>query len=444
MDIMALLIGLLVGILIGWIWRNRGATATERERGAQAARLESQAGRLGALEAELDERRDAERDASHEAVKLRAQLESLTTRLEERKEDQKLMAGELKEQNDKLMTEKSKDFQERSQKSIVELMKPFKDQLEGFRKELTEKGQQATQERISLQEQVKLLRTLNAQIGDEARNLTRALKGDAKARGNWGEVLLSRVLELSGLEEGRDFVRERSETIEDNKRLRPDVVVNLPDDRHLVIDAKVTLVDYDAYCAADTDEDRQGAMKRHIGAIRTHVRGLAGKRYEHLGSLHTVDFVFMFMPIEAAFTEAMRHDSSFFDEAIAEKVLVVTPTNLLAALRSVETIWRHERQTKNVLEIARQAGALHDKFVGFAEDLQGIGKRIEQTQSAYEGALSKLSTGKGNLVSRVQKLEELGAKTKKKMPELLVELSEEDGGLPAPPRLTAVAFDEDA
>jgi DNA recombination protein RmuC len=447
MEIIASVVSLLIGLLVGWLWRNQGAKTAEREHGAQQARLEARDARLSELESEVEERRDAERDVSHEAVRLRTQLESANKRLEEREADQTLMVAQFKESAGEIMEDRSKAFQERSQKSITELVKPLKDQLEGFRKELTEKGQEANQERISLQEQVKLLRQENAHIGEEARNLTRVLKGDSKARGNWGELALSRILESSGLEEGRDFVREKSETVEDNKRLRPDVIINLPDARHIVIDAKVTLTAYDAYCHAESDQDRAVAMKAHIAAIRTHVKGLGDKSYEHLGSLNTVDFVLMFMPVEPAFTEAMREDRAFFEEAISQRVLIVTPSNLIAILRTVESIWRRERQTKNVLEIARQAGGLYDKFVGFAGVLEKLGKQLDAARTQYDMAMSQLSTGKDNLVRKVQRLDELGAKTKKQLPEHLIEASVQGvEALPATaPVLKAVnAEDEDS
>ena len=425
MEIIASIVGLIIGLLVGWLWRNKSAKSAERDHGAQQARLEARDARVTALESELEDRRDAERDASHDAVRLRAELEGVTKRLEERESDQALMLAQFKESAGEVMESRSKAFQERSQKSITELVKPLKDQLEVFRKELSEKGQAATTERIGLQEQVKLLREANAHIGEEARNLTRVLNGDSKSRGNWGELALRRILESSGLEEGRDFVRERSETVEDNKRLRPDVVINLPDARHLVIDAKVTLTAYDAFCQADNDADRAVAMKAHIAAIRGHVKGLAEKKYDHLGSLNTVDFVLMFMPVEPAFTEAMREDRAFYDEAMQKQILIVTPSNLMAILRTVESIWRRERQARNVDEIARQAGSLHDKFVGFAETLETVGKQLEKAQVSYDKAVSQLSTGKDNLVRKVQKLEELGAKTKKQLPDHLVEASEE-------------------
>lgn len=445
MEIIVAIVSLLIGLLAGWLWRNHAAKGTEREVGAQMARLEVKDQRLAELESELEERRDAERDASHDAVRLRAELQSAKMRLEEREADQALMLAQFKASAGEIMEDRSKAFQERSQKSITELMKPLKDQLEVFRRELTEKGHQATQERIGLKEQVKLLREANVHIGEEARNLTRVLRGDSKARGNWGELALSRILESSGLEEGRDFEREKSETVEDSKRLRPDVIINLPDGRHLVIDAKVTLTAYDAFCQAENDEDRAVAMKAHIAAIRGHAKGLAEKSYEHLSSLNTVDFVLMFMPIEPAFTEAMRADRAFYDEAISKQVLIVTPSNLMAILRTVESIWRRERQARNVDEIARQAGSLHDKFIVFATTLEEVGKKLEGARSQYDKAVSQLSTGKGNLVRRVKALEELGAKTKKKMPETLLEASADElEALPvATPVLKAVNAEDE-
>jgi DNA recombination protein RmuC len=300
-------------------------------------------------------------------------------------------------------------------------VKPLKEQLEGFKKQLTETEKSASQERISLKEQVKNLKEMNTKISDDAQNLTRALKGDSKTRGNWGEMVLARVLELSGLQKGREFETQVTGTTSDGNRVYPDVIVQLPESRQVVVDAKVSLVAYDAYCAADDADTRKAAMKDHINSIRTHAKGLSKKNYQGIEGITTIDYVLMFMPIEAAFTDAMREDRTIFDEAISNKVLIVTPSTLLAVLRTIESIWKHERQTKNAVEIARQAGGLHDKFVDFTKDLLDIGTRLGQAHGSYEAALNKLSKGNGNLVRRAKNLDTLGAKTKKKFAESLEE-----------------------
>ena len=461
--IVALLVGLAIGVIIGWLMKSvKGKEASSEARAevqkrleaqaAEVARLELQAERSAELKAELERQSSSAQEAHKRVVQLESELASAAERLsdhkaqvaqrdEERRHEQERREQERKEgEADKsearermlaqfkaaaheIVEERTKAFDEKSQKSIGELVKPLKEQLEGFRKQLSESEKSASKERVSLTEQIKNLKELNAQIGDEARSLTRALKGESKTRGNWGEMVLARVLELSGLSEGREFETEVSETDSEGKRKRPDVIVHLPDDRQVVIDAKVTLVHYDAYCDAESDETRSAAMKQHIASIRGHVRGLSSKNYQHLESIKTLDYVLMFMPIEAAFTEAMRTERDIFEDAISRRVLIVTPSTLLAVLKTVETIWRHERQTTNVLEIARQAGALYDKFVGFSASLEKVGARLQQAQQSYDMAFSQLTHGKGNLVGRVKRLEKLGAKTSKKLPEALLEAS---------------------
>jgi len=445
--VIALILGVTLGLIIGWLWRGSRSRPGDPDDAARLALLEDRAKRTEAIEAQLKERTSAAQEAEKNEVQLRTELEGLKARMDEDKvteaerevdrkaeeakkaADQELMVAKFKAAAHEIVEERTKAFDKTSKKSIGELVKPLKEQLEGFRKQLTETEKNASKERISLEEQVKHLREMNARISDEAQNLTRALKGDSKARGNWGEMVLARVLELSGLEEGREFETEVSQTNEDGKRKRPDVIVHLPGDRQVVIDAKVSLNDYDTFCESEGTEDQNAALKRHVASIRGHVKGLSGKNYQHLENITTIDYVLMFMPIEAAFTEAMRFDRALYDEAISKKVLIVTPSTLLAVLRTIETIWRHERQTRNSVEIARQAGALYDKFAGFSGTLEQIGQRIGQAQTAYDNAYSQLSTGKGNLVSRVKRLEALGAKTSKKLPDSLneVELIEDLG-----------------
>ena len=438
--IAALLVGVALGTVIGRLWQ---ASRTQGDGGDTAARLallEERAGRVDGLEAELTERRTAVQEAATTVARLEAQLEAQQTSAaqeeeaakqaaEKQRQDHERMVAQFKAAAHEIMEERTKAFDAKSKKSIGELLKPFEKQLGDFQKHMTEAEKHASKERITLQEQVKMLNETNTQMSEEARNLTRALKGDNKSQGNWGEVVLGRVLELSGLEEGREYETEVSETAEDGSRKRPDVVIHMPGNRQVVVDAKVSLKHYEQYCDADDAEAQAEAMKLHIASIRGHVKGLSAKNYQDLNSITTIDYVLMFIPIEASFTEAVRHDRSLYDEAINKNVLIVTPSTLLAVLRTIETMWRNERQTKNAVEIAKQAGALYDKFVGFSETLSQVGGRIGQAQVAYEKAFSQLTTGRGNLVNRVKNLEALGAKTTKQFSQSISDAADDAAAL---------------
>ena len=437
--ILALIIGTVLGTAIGWLLRSTRSNSGNNEDIARLAILEERAKRVDELETKLEVTQTTEQEANKRAIQLTAELNILQANLDQQKEteeqqaaaekadaekkrqDQETMVAQFKAAAHEIVEQRSKAFDETSKKSIGDLVKPLKEQLEGFKKQLTETEKSASQERISLKEQVKNLKEMNTKISDDAQNLTRALKGDSKTRGNWGEMVLAKVLELSGLQKGREFETQVTGTTPDGKRVQPDVIVQLPESRQVVVDAKVSLVAYDAYCAADDADARKAAMKNHINSIKTHAKGLSKKNYQGIEGITTIDYVLMFMPIEAAFTDAMREDRTIFDEAISNKVLIVTPSTLLAVLRTIESIWKHERQTKNAVEIARQAGGLHDKFVDFTKDLLDIGTRLGQAHGSYEAALKKLSEGNGNLVRRAKTLDTLGAKTKKKFAAALEE-----------------------
>jgi len=422
--IIALAVGAALGIVIGRLWQSSRTQGDSQDQAAKLALLEERASRVDQLEAQIEESRTAENDANTQVVKLETQLAAQQQTAEQeaqaqqaeakkQREDQERMVAQFKAAAHEIMEERTKVFDAKSKKSIGELLKPFEKQLGDFQKHMKEAEKHASKERVTLQEQVKMLNDTNSQMSEEARNLTRALKGDNKSQGNWGEMVLTRVLELSGLEEGREYETEVSETAADGSRKRPDVVVQLPGNRQVIIDAKVSLKHYEQYCETDDADAQADAMKQHVASIRTHFKGLASKNYQGLNSITTIDYVLMFIPIEASFTEAVRADRSLYDEAISKNVLIVTPSTLLAVLRTIETMWRTERQTKNAVEIAKQAGALYDKFVGFSETLTQVGQRIGQAQVAYEKASSQLTSGHGNLVNRAQKLEALGAKTSK-------------------------------
>ena len=270
---------------------------------------------------------------------------------------------------------------------------------------------------------------MNQQITQEAKNLTTALKGQSKTQGNWGEFILESILEKSGLVKGREYVVQESITAESGKRFQPDVIIKLPENRSIVIDSKVSLNAYEKYISNEDEHQKQLALREHINSIRSHTKNLNSKNYQNLYQLESLDFVLMFMPIEPAFALAVQNDPSIFNDAFEMNIVIVSPSTLLATLRTVESIWRQEKQNKNAMEIARQGGALYDKFVGFLEDLKSIGDRLDQAKGSYDNAWKKIKEGSGNLVSRAEKIKQLGAKVSKTLPSSILnrtDLEEDD------------------
>jgi DNA recombination protein RmuC len=276
----------------------------------------------------------------------------------------------------------------------------------------------------ALKEQLLGLKDLNQQMTKEATNLTRALKGDSKMQGNWGELVLERVLEKSGLEKDREYFVQQSFNREDGKRVLPDVVLHLPDNKRMVIDSKVSLTDYERYANSD-DDDKTQFLKAHVNSINKHVSQLSEKKYEDLYDIESPDFVLMFIPIEPAFAVALNQDNMLYNKAFEKNIVIVTPSTLLATLRTVDTMWNNEKQQRNALEIAKQAGALYDKFEGLVVDLTGVGKKIDAAKTDYSAAMNKLVDGKGNLIGRIEKLKKMGAKAKKSLPEAILKRSED-------------------
>ncbi len=326
----------------------------------------------------------------------------------------------------KILEEKSERFTKQNQTNLETTLNPLREQLSEFRKRVEDVYDKDSKDRTSLRTELSHLQMLNQRIGEEALNLTRALKGDNKAQGNWGEVVLERVLEESGLRKGHEYDTQVALRSDEGQRRNPDVIVHLPDNKDIVIDAKVTLTAYERYCNASTEAERDTALRQHIAAVRAHIDGLSLKQYENLPGVRSLDFVLIFIPIEAAFLAAFEHDASVFREAYEKNIIVVSPTTLLATLRTVQTIWRYERQNANADAIAKQAGALHDQFALLLQSLQDIGKHLDKSRDAYEQTVDRFSRGRGNLVKRVNDLAKLGAKTKKALPPELLERAEDD------------------
>ena len=367
--------------------------------------LKTEHGRAMDLEARLQA---AQRETG-EKVKL----------LQEAREQMKL---EFQAIAQKLFDDKSEKFSQHNKSSLGELLNPLKDQLGEFRKKIEDVYDKETRDRVSLFNEIVALKDLNVKMSTEALNLTRALKGDSKAQGNWGEMVLEKVLEASGLQKGREYETQGNYSNEDGQRLRPDVIVHLPDNKQIVIDAKVSLTAWERYSAdaeATDDGNRAVHLQSHIDSLKTHIRALSGKNYQDLYGINTPDYVLMFVPIEPAFLKALEMDPELFSQAFQRNIMLVCPSTLLVSLKTIHSIWRYEYQNRHALEIADQAGKLHDQFVLFAESLQDVGIKIGKAQEAYDMAHKRLVSGKGNLVRRVEQLETLGAKARKKMPEFL-------------------------
>lgn len=325
-----------------------------------------------------------------------------------------------------IFDEKGKKFTEQNQTNLTQLISPLREQIKTFEKKIQDTYDKESHDRITLFHEIKHLKDLNQQISKDALNLTQALKGETKTQGTWGEVILERVLSLSGLEKGREYETQVSLKDDDNKSYQPDVIVHLPDKKDIIIDAKVTLVAYERMQSAQHEEEKALHRAAHLQSIRSHIKLLSDKQYQKLKGIQTLDFVLMFIPIEPALTVAMQADESLFNEALSRNIVMVTPSTLLATLRTIQNIWRFDYQNQNAVKIAQKAGDLYDKFVAFVEDLQEIGKRMESTQKSYEAAMNKLSDGRGNIVKRVQELKTMGAATSKQLPDgLLLEADSE-------------------
>ncbi len=335
-----------------------------------------------------------------------------------------LMKAEFEALSQRLMADRSKELQAQHQESLAHVLKPLAGELEAFKKRINEVYEHETRDRVSLRAEISSLKALNQKMSEDAINLTRALKGDNKAAGNWGELVLDQVLSASGLREGHEYHRQTSFTGDAGQRLQPDVVVSLPDQKCLVVDAKLSLKDYEHAMAASDELTRQTALKAHANSLKAHIRGLSGKNYSGLSGITTVDFVIMFVPVEPAFSAAFETQPSLFTEALSQGVVIASPSTLLALLRTVEHVWRIENQNANTRQIAELGGKLYDQFALFAESFQEVGERIQKSQDAYEKATARLASGRGNLVRRAEQLKTLGVSATKQLPSGLQELDD--------------------
>ncbi|MDN3665716.1 DNA recombination protein RmuC [Algibacter miyuki] len=325
----------------------------------------------------------------------------------------------------KILDEKSEKFTLQNKENIKNILTPLQEKIKGFEEKVDLTQKESISMHSALKEQLLGLKDLNQQMTKEATNLTRALKGDSKMQGNWGELVLERVLEKSGLEKDREYFVQQSFTLEDGSRVLPDVVLNLPDGKKMIIDSKVSLTDYERFVNAE-DEEKPLFLKAHVNSIRRHVDQLSAKNYQDLYDIESPDFVLLFIPIEPAFAVVVNEDNAIYNKAFEKNIVIVTPSTLLATLRTIDSMWNNEKQQQNAVEIARQAGALYDKFEGLVRDLTNVGKKIDAAKTDYSAAMNKLVDGRGNIITSVEKLKKMGAKAKKALPEAIIKRAQEE------------------
>lgn len=347
--------------------------------------------------------------------KFKAQDEKYKTLKEELETVHKKYSNEFELIANKILDEKSQKFTDQNKTNLDIILNPLKEKIKDFEAKVDKAYKDESAERITLKTEIKHLIDLNKQISEDANNLANALKGENKTQGNWGELILEKVLERSGLVKDQEYRLQFSTNNDEGKRIQPDAVIMLPDNKHIVVDSKVSLVAYEAFVNSSDEEQRLKLVKEHIISVRTHIKSLSEKNYQSSADFNTPDFVLLFIPIESSFSIAVQADQELFNFAWDKKIVIVSPSTLLATLRTIASVWKQERQTKNAIEIAKQSGALYDKFVGFIEDMDKIGKSIEVSRATYENAINKLHKGSGNLVKRAQDIEKLGAKTTKQI-----------------------------
>ena len=458
----------LIGFITGWallLWRYRGHHPDLCKNTLLNTQEKLSATELQVLEMRKTNNRiqtqlavsESQRDQSHKLAtdlsndvethrQMLAQLKlthiELSTRMEhERKtSDEKIRLLENAERQfthrfeslaNRILEENSKKFSAQNNRNLDNLVNPLREQINEFRKKIDDVYVNDSKDRTSLRDEIKNLRLRTEKISEDAINLTRALRGDKKVQGNWGELVLERILEQSGLRKGVEYHTQSGFRDSENKLLKPDVIIRLPEGKDVVIDSKVSLVAYEAFCLALDESAQTQALNEHVRAIRNHIKDLGDKNYAALKGLRSLDFVVLFMPIEAAFLAAFQHDDQLFTTAFEHNIVVVTPTTLLATLRTIENIWRFERQNENAKLIAEKAGSMYDKFRGFVEDLEKLGIQIDVVRKTHDGVMNKLSRGQGNLIRQANSFVELGVKVKKQLPKSITQQSQSNDGAPS-------------
>ena len=354
-----------------------------------------------------------------------AELINLNKKLNDNKQEieklQEKFTNDFEVLANKILEEKSNKFTQQNKENLKIILNPLQEKIKVFEDKVDKTHKESIDYHAALRQQILGLKELNQQMSKETLNLTKALKGDNKMQGNWGELVLERVLEKSGLEKDREYFVQQSFTNDDGKRVLPDVVIHLPDNKKMIVDSKVSLTAYEQFINEDDEDLKTKFLKEHVTSLKRHVEQLSDKKYEDIYKIESPDFVLLFIPIEPAFAVAINADNHLYNKAFEKNIVIVTPSTLLATLRTIDSMWNNEKQQRNAIEIARQAGALYDKFNGLLADLIGIGKRIDDSKKEYSNAMNKLFDGRGNLIVSVEKLKKMGAKAKKSLPEKIIE-----------------------
>lgn len=453
MEVLFFIAGVLKGLVIAYLFMNRRHLLVRKQLDDQIQQLEREKlstllekdSRIAALEERLSLTTKENEKILVEVVQLRreidiknsslARMEETEKHLNEKLETQKKDLAALQEKftmefenlANKIFRQHSQEFVQTSGKNLNELINPLKERLQTFEKKVQDVYDVERHDKISLKQEVKNLFELNRKLSEDAENLTRALKADPQKQGHWGEIVLERVLERSGLTKGAEYEMQLSTHTDDGITIRPDVVIRLPENKHLIIDSKVSLVAYENFIRSEDPNEKEKFINQHVASIRNHIKGLSEKNYQSAGLFDSPDFVLLFLPVEPAFSAGLQKDPDLFAYAWERKIVLVSPTTLLATLKTVSSIWKQEKQTQNALEIARQGGSLYDKFVSFLQDLEKLGNQINTTQKTYEELTRKLQTGNGNLIGRAEKLRKLGVKTGKVLPsQFLINEADDD------------------
>lgn len=430
----AFIIALFIGYFIGKILSKAQYQSNSSSLETQITNLQNQIlEQKNSIEKATSERQNLQQEKESLAIHL-AKKENDFDNLLERNKEQKQELNELQEKftkefellANKILEEKTQKFTEQNKENIKNILTPLQEKIQHFEKKVEDTHKESIDYHAALRQQILGLREMNEQMSKETLNLTKALKGDSKMQGNWGELVLERVLEKSGLEKGREYEVQQSFTNIEGNRIQPDVIINLPDGKKMVVDSKVSLTAYERYINEDDETLKATILKEHINSIKRHVEQLGDKNYQDIYQMESPDFVLLFIPIETAFSIALNEDNTLYNKAFEKNIVIVTPSTLLATLRTIDSMWTNQKQQENAIEIARQAGALYDKFEGFVQDLIKIGKKMDEAKSEYGNAMNKLVDGRGNLITSVEKLKKMGAKAKKALPENILRRSIEN------------------
>ncbi|HQX03891.1 MAG: DNA recombination protein RmuC [Flavobacterium sp.] len=439
--VLALSIGIFIGKMLSTAQSKSEKSALEERINGLLIQLDQSKNRfqeeqnqfVKQLESEKKEKEEIRREKdslSLQLTKKEADFENLWQRNKEQKQEveelQEKFTKEFENLANKILEEKTVKFTEQNKENLKNILSPLQEKIQHFEKKVEDTHKESIDYHAALRQQIVGLKEMNEQMSKETLNLTKALKGDSKIQGNWGELILERVLEKSGLEKGREYEVQQSFTNEEGNRVFPDVVINLPDGKKMIVDSKVSLTAYERYTNEEDDLQKSTFLKEHINSIKRHVEQLSDKNYHDLYQMESPDFVLLFIPIESAFAIALNEDNSLYNKAFERNIIIVTPTTLLATLRTIDSMWTNQKQQENALEIARQAGALYDKFEGFVTDLVKIGKKMDEAKVEYGNAMGKLVEGKGNLVGSVERLRKMGAKAKKVLPENILKRAGEE------------------